>query len=210
MTEYTYTSGTGKLKKFLSEIPTSGVPERLIQKELEKRGYKTKEDRKIIPVLKSIGFLDSSNKPTKRYADYRNSEISKMVLAEGIRDGYPDLFKTFPDAYMQDSKKLKGYFSSVTKVGESAINYMVGTFQTLCSLADFGDGPVIVPENREDPSELGTAKGKDGKLQTFQELPVGNAVTINVNLQLSLPETKDYEVYDKIFESLKKNLLDRK
>lgn len=208
MAEYAYTSGTGKLKKFLSEIPTSGVPDKLIQKELEKRGYKTKEDRNIIPILKAIGFLDDSNKPTKRYTDYRNSEISKKVLAEGIREGYPDLFKTFPDAYKQDNKKLKGYFGSVTKVGEAAINYMVGTFEALCSLADF-DGELELPPEEGEGTAGGNPPRPGTKIPKITETWDGGAVTINVNLQLSLPETKDYEVYDKIFESLKKNLLDR-
>ena len=95
MSDYPYTSSTGKLKKFLIEIPKTGVPDKLIQKELEKRGYKTKNDREIIPILKNIGFLDDTGTPTKRYLDYRNSEISKKILAEGIREGYPDLFKTY-------------------------------------------------------------------------------------------------------------------
>ena len=32
-------------------------------------------------------------------------------------------------------------------------------------------------------------------------------ITVNVNIQLTLPETKDDTIYDKIFVSLKKHLL---
>lgn len=210
MTEYAYTSGTGKLKQFLNEIRTSGVPERLIVKELEKRGYKTKEDRRIIPILKAIGFLDVSGKPTKRYTDYQNSENSKKVLAEGIREGYSELFKLYPDAYKQDTKKLNGFFKTETKLGDKAVSYIQGTFQALCSMADFDGEYTPPPADGEELAEPSKDNGNSSNVPIIPDMMDGSSVTINVNLQLSLPETKDYEVYDKIFESLKKNLLDKK
>ena len=154
--------------------------------------------------------MDDSGVPTKRYSDYRNSEISRKVLAEGIKEGYLDLFRTFPDAYKQEDKKIKGFFSSVSRLGETAINYMVGTFQALCSMADF-DGEYVPTQETGGTSEDSDEKeGQTLEISRAPEIADGSTVTINVNLQLSLPETKDYEVYDKIFESLKKNLLDRK
>lgn len=210
MFEYAYTSGTGKLKKFLDEIHTSGVPGKLTHKELEKRGYRTKEDRRIVSILKAIGFADNSGVPTKRYTDYRNNDISKKVLAEGIREGYPNLFRTYPNAYKQDPKKLQAFFSSDTTLGAQAVNYIVGTFQALCSLANFDGEDTPINTDGKELTEPSGNNSTSPKVPISPEMIEGSSVTINVNLQLSLPETKDYEIYDKIFESLKKNLLDRK
>jgi hypothetical protein len=125
-------------------------------------------------------------------------------LAEGIRLAYPGLFETFHDAHMKDNEALRNYFSTKTTAGERVISAMVATFKTLVSMADFSEGgdrssPTTAPTP---PSRHEGGSGEKG-LQTDQR------ITINVNVELVLPATKDKEIYDGLFQSLKKNILSK-
>lgn len=99
MADFPYTSVTGKLKSFFEKIGQLGVPDTVDKKWIGSIGMKASNDPTIIPVLKFIGFIDQSGKPTDRWKNYRDKTRSRIVLAEAILDGYAELFKTYPDAH---------------------------------------------------------------------------------------------------------------
>jgi hypothetical protein len=151
--------------------------------------------------LKYIGFLDTSNVPTDLWRRYRNPVESRAVLAQAIRSGYSDLFRTFPDAYRKDREALYAFFSSQTGKAESTINLMVSTFLNLKDLADFE-----VAEVEPTPVPEPTPIAEEPQIPRPVERRRGIS-EIHINIQLVLPETTDTSVYDSIFESLKKHLL---
>ncbi len=116
----------------------------------------------------------------------------------GIREAYSGLFATYDDASRKDDEALRDFFTSTTDVGEAAVSHMVGTFKALCELTDFGApvgearvvGKTSVPGAGAEPAT-----------------PVSQGVNIHINVQLTLPATKDSSIYDSLFESLKKHLL---
>jgi hypothetical protein len=197
MAEYPYTLKTGSLTKFFDHIVRAGVPDKVTIKYLESAGFKSTNDRSIMAVLKFIKFLDESGTPTENYINYRDKSKSRIILAQAIRASYPELFGIHPNANRKDLEALRDFFRPKTNAGEKVLNSIVSTFRALCELADFEAGPIQALQAIEKPVESKPTKA------TFEVAPT----TLNINIQLALPVTENSEIYDKIFASLKKNLL---
>lgn len=195
MGKYPYTVKISSLEKLLREIPSIGVPDKINTNTLPTMGYKAKNDRYLPPILKFIGFLDGKGVPMQTYKDFRNKLISKSVMAKAINTTYADLFKLYPKAYEKEYTALRDFFSGTTQAGESVLKLTVETFKTLCKFADFE----VVPVEKE------VEKKAKEAVKVAAQMPTG--VTINLNIQLTLPVTDDATVYDKIFKALKENLL---
>jgi hypothetical protein len=166
-------------------------------------GFKSTNDRALLPILKGLGFVDGSGGPTERRATFRSNH--KVALADGIREHYAKLFLLYPDAYQKDNEALHSFFSSNTSVGEGALKYVIGTFRTLCSLAAF-DQPSVASPIPATPA-LGTPAAI---VHTQPVLTSGPGWTVNINVQLTLPENADSKTFDDFFKAMKKNLLDEK
>lgn len=204
MPNYPYVYNSGTLKKYLEMIPDAGTPPKITQPYLEAAGFKSKNDRAIISVLKFIGFLGGDGTTTQDYALLRDKTQSGAVMASHLRTAYSELFGMFPDAYNKSNDALRNFFATKTTAGGAALGLIVATFKTLCESADFGAPTPVLPQVKE-PSE-GQPVSRDLKLPPITE----TGVTINLNIQLQLPPTEDSSIYDKIFESLKKHLIERK
>jgi hypothetical protein len=198
MAEFAYLLVPTSLKKFMQHIKPAGIPAKLTHIYLEGAGFKSTNDRAIIGVMKFIGFVDSSGVPTEKWTAYRSTAQGPVVLAAAIRDAYADLFNTYPDAYRRDVEALRNYFSTHTKVGDKALSAIVNTFKALCELANFDATP---------PAERNNVPPKVVETILQNQPPSSAAMTINLNIQLSLPATDDASIYDKIFEAMRKHLL---
>lgn len=88
-----YLIASKKAGEILSAIQRGQAPKRFTFGFLESLGFKSTNDRLIIPVLKSLGFLAASGEPTPRYFAYLDQTRAPRVLAEGIREAYADLFQ---------------------------------------------------------------------------------------------------------------------
>ena len=197
MPDYPYILVTGKLKNFLQHIQTAGVPSKVTNSYLASVGYKSSNDSKIVPVLKFIGFLDSLGTPTSSYRDYRDKYRAPLVLGIAIRNAYSELFSLYPDANQKDSEALRNFLSSKTNQGESVLSAIVLTFQALCSIAKFDELPPTGQSSATPPKSSDTrGQQKSHGLQS-----------ININIQLTLPETTNSAVFEEIFKAMKKYLL---
>jgi hypothetical protein len=181
-----------------------GTPEKINQSTLPQMGYKSSNDRYIPSILKFVGFIDSSGAPTEVYKEFRKRDVSKSVMANALRGAYADLFALYPDAPKKDFQPLRDFFSGTTKAAESVLKLIVDTFKTLCEFADFEAVPTPVTSQ-----QIQTTSQTQPTAQPLVQLPITRegGVNVNVNIKFELPITKDSDVYDKIFESLKKHLL---
>ena len=137
MATYAYADVHGKIEPLLQKIQETGRPDKVDANWLARVGFTKSNDPSLIRVLKWIGFVDSSGVPLQRWQSYRNKQAAPGVLAEGIRDGYSDLFEMYPHAHQQAEEDLRSFFASNTTVSDESRRRMVRTFKTLCSLADF-------------------------------------------------------------------------
>lgn len=206
MNNFSYSTSPGKLASLFELIQTTGVPDKVTQLYLESLGFKNKNDWTMVPVLKQLGFIDSSGKPTDRWQQYRDVQKAPAVLAQAIREAYADLFALYPDAHRKDAEALRNFFRSRTRLGEKAISYLVHTFQNLCKLADF-DSTEAIPTVDLVPDRtplIPSDARHDEHPTTFSAYPF----TLNVNIQLVLPSQADSETYDLLFDALRRHILD--
>lgn len=201
MAEFPYTQSYGKLGDFLEKVQDMGVPDKLTQNKLEAMGFKGKNDRRIIGVMKFIGFIDSAQNPTERWQAYRDKARAGIILAKAIIDSYSDLFGMYPDAYRKDEEALRNYFRSNTSVGDKALGQILNTFKALCKYAQF---------DKKDDIESGLHLTQAQTINTPPISAVKKAqtglTTVNINIELAIPPTSDSAIYDAFFKSMKKYL----
>ncbi len=201
---YTYTVKMGSLKEYLNRVKSKelGMPDKVNREYLKSIGYTSSNDWYMIRVLKSIDFLNKSGVPTQSFKDFR-TEKSSQVMASALRKTYAELFKIYPQPHQKSKGNLENFFAEKKpKLKKSTLGLFVDTFKTLCEFADFGAVPVT-PKAEVVEAEKRVAEVAEVTTIT----PTG--VTINLNIQLTLPATEDATIYDKIFKSLKENLLSR-
>ena len=197
---YPYSLKLSSLKEFIEKIQTIGVPDRINTRTLPSLGYKVKNDRPIPTVLKFIGFLDEKGVPNENYKAFRNRSQAGFIMAKQIKSAYGELFTLYPNACERSETELNDYFRSKTTAGDKVVKQTTLTFKTLCSFADFSGTQL------QEPS-IGMSPSPD---KPPQDIPLSiPALPITINLQIQLPLTEKVEVYDKIFEALRKNLIDR-
>ncbi len=207
MNEFPYTEITGKMPSFFERIKITGIPTLVDARWLTSIGYKSRADKSILRVLRTIDFVDNNGKPTERWKSYRDRSSAAKVLGQAVKDGYADLFLTYPDANSLSSSELKSFFSSRLSHSEATLNKVVTTFKTLVSISDFSDSDEMSVSDNSTMSES-PASLQDLTDKTVVENPPKpeGIYTININIQLTLPITTDQEVFDELFKSLKKNL----
>lgn len=204
MADFPYTQVPGKLKSFLDKIPHIGIPDKADKKWLSSIGFVGRDDYTILGVLQFIGFLDQSGKPTQHWIAYRDKTRSGRVLAEGVVEGYAELFQTYSDAHRRDDNDLKAFLSTRTTAGARIVYKKLVTFKALCKLAEFGDA---VAEQVETPPLIHEPAVDLGTVATKSVPGLGTGFTLNINIQLTLPDTTDETVYDKLFDAMKRHLL---
>ena len=207
MAEFPYSAKPSSLPGFLAKIQAVGIPDKVTLNYMADLGFKSSNDRYIPGILKSLGFADQSGVPTERWQTYRDKKRAPLELAAAIREAYSGLFDVYSDAYLKDAEALTNFFTSSTTVGEHAVSYMVRTFTTLCKLADFTSIPPSSPEIKLTTAAIAPAEEEESSVKIVDRAIAPQGITINVNIQLTLPETKDGSIYDEIFESLRKHLL---
>jgi len=200
MAEFLYTPSPKNVTDFFNKMESIGIPQtKVTRNSIKQYGFTSSNDRYLIGVLKSLGFLSADNLPAERWQDYRSKSNRAFVMAQAIREAYSGLFKTYEDANKRDDEALRDYFRANTKVGDKTVELMLNTFKNLCALADFEAVPAEIAAPEAPVSD------KERVIHIPAETPPG--LTVNINVQLTLPATDDESVYDKLFSSLKNNLL---
>jgi Family of unknown function (DUF5343) len=196
-----YVQAPAKLPDLFKKIRDGQAPDQLITRILVDWGFKSTADRAFIPLLKAIGFLNSDGKPTQRYHDYRDHSKSKFVMADALRDAYADIFLINEKPSNADKEAIEGKFKSFHNASDNVAGLMQKTFYALLALADLNG----VAQSKVE--EIKPKKEDAGHASRNQEKRGFASTGLHYNIQIHLPATKDTEVYNAIFRSLKEHLL---
>jgi hypothetical protein len=202
-----YLNAYGNITRVLEKIKTASTPERFTQDFLStKLGLASGSAKPLIPFLKRTGFLNGDGTPTDLYKKFRNQSASKIAAAEAVRTGYNALYEINVYIHEADDNKLKGAIVQVTGLDadSSTVRAMVSSFKALRSFADF-----------EQKSEQEIDQNGSAEEFVEKELPIVKDnpekplnLKLGYTINLNLPATSDIAVFDAIFRSLRKNLLD--
>jgi len=205
-----YLITTKNLESFLDTIINAQAPERFTQKFLESLEFTSTNDRLFIGVLKALGFLDEGAVPTEVYYNFLDQTQSKKILAERIREAYSDLFAIKINAQDLTIEEVKNKLKTLTqgKSSDNVLKAMANTFKGLCEYAEWISTPNTKKIEHQVPEKKAIEQNKeDDELEFAKKDEIGKIPSLNYNIQIHLPETRDSAVYDAIFRSLREHLL---
>jgi hypothetical protein len=194
----------------LRAIQAAQAPPRFTQKFLEGLGFANTNDRAVINILKALGFLDDSGVPTSRYHRYLDQTQSALVLAEGIRHAYEDLFRINRNAHEMKVSDVKNKMKTLSEGAytDRVLTQMAGTFTTLVKEADFTAPDVASRQPELEITDIEEQR-PEGSRQDHQHIPpptAGSAfASLAYNINIQLPESRDPAVYDAIFRALREH-----
>ena len=203
-----YLVSTKNLDSILNKIVDGVAPDKFNTDHLKSIGFGASTDRAFVPLLKDLGFLSPDGAPTQRYHAYRDRSRSKAVLAEGLRDAYEDVFHIREVPTPADRAAIEGLFKSKHNSTDKVAQLQAMTFYALLKNADMKAAsskaaPVPANVQREDPhAKPPTSSGPGEQGQAGQV-----TAELHYTIQIHLPATKDIEVFNAIFRSLRENLL---
>lgn len=203
-----YMTSAKNLPAIFDKIVEGTAPKKFTTAHLKSIGFKSSNDVGVIAVLKDLGILSADGTPTQRYHDYRDKSRSKTVMAEALREAYEDIFHINEKPTSADRQAIEGKFKSAHNTSDRVAAEQTRTFYALLKLADLDAAGRPKPKtDHEKPKE----KEDDKPTRKHEELggaPSLPFAGLRYNVEIHLPATKDVEVYNAIFKSLKEHLLE--
>lgn len=200
-----YVQTYGQLPEVLKRLSEGQAPDKFTRQHLKDLGFASSNFHAVIPLLKALGFLTADGTPTQRYHDYRDHTQSRVVLGQALREAYSDLFTIKSNPTSADRPLIEGKFKSAHNTGDRSAQLMASTFFSLLALADVHASPPKAP-SAEVKSESQTASSSTPSADNARG--ASHRPTLHYNIQIHLPATKDVEVFNAIFKSLREHLLD--
>lgn len=197
-----YVLATNRIPDLFARIRDGQAPERFSHQLLKDWGFTSSNDKAFIPLLKALGFLSSDGKPTQRYSDYRDHSRSQQIMGQALREAYGDIFLIKERPSTGDRAAIEGKFKSFHNASENVASLMTKTFLGLLPLADLS--------NKTEPQRPESKTASEEEHEELEREPVIHQnvlkTGLHYNIQIHLPATKDVEVYNAIFKSLKEHL----
>lgn len=209
-----YSTSVGTLEKLLEKIKSASVPDRFTQDFVNtKLAMKGGTANSCIPILKKMGLVGSDGSPTELYREFRNPKKSRTALGKAFKRLYERLYEMNEYIHDADDSDVLGLIVECTgsEKNAAATKYTLSTFNMLRKHADF--------ENEEEdinPVEFSgpTPQNLEQQLTNISPPntntnPVQKGINLSYTINLNLPATKDIEVFNAIFKSLKQHLLEQ-
>jgi hypothetical protein len=183
------------------KIASAKIPETFNREFLSTTiGLKGSNDRALIPLLRTMGFIDQSSAPTPQYRLLKGDK-RRAAIAEGIRKAYRPLFDAQEDANTLTGNPLKGLVAQTAGTDDDLTGRIANTFQTLVKSGDFDAAPAEAAETPakdvEEPETPETPERPLPKLKGFRP-------EFNYDIHIHLPSNGNEETYLNIFNALRK------
>lgn len=210
-----YSTSVGVLEKVLEKIKTASVPERFTQNFLNtKLGLKGGAANSSIPFLKKMGFVASDGTPTDLYSEFRNPKKSRIAVGKSFKELYNRLYEMNEYVHDATDDEVLGLIVQCTggEKDSRVTQQTLSTFNMLRKLADFDTDSVEIEE--DEPEKVNEKNNYNPSFQLPQfnqnssQSSQGKSINLSYTINLNLPATKDIEVFNAIFKSLKQHILD--
>lgn len=202
-----WVGAANRIPELFNKVRDGQAPSQVTIQLLKDWGFSSSTDRAFIPLLKSLGFLTPTGQPTQRYHDYRDHSRSQAIMAEALREAYHDLFLIKANPTKSDQAAITGKFKSYHNASDDVAQRMAKTFFSLLALADLNSPSVESQQHIDEPGGVVPEPTKQPNSPNLAgALPSG--VGLHYNIQIHLPATKDVEVYNAIFKSLREHFVE--
>lgn len=221
--KYPYVASAGPLVKAVNHLRRS-FPKEVTADTLRKLGVAPKNESYVINVLRFLGVVDEEGKKVdgkaKAFVQHRDDSFSSE-FEKIVREAYEELFELHGDnAWKLDRGSLTQFFRTSDHSSEVVGTRQASTFSALAALSGHAEVPapkaVGAPKKprassattsakaRQPPSTNQTVDTSSGQRSVAQEQ---SSVGLTVRIEVNLPASGDQETYDRIFQSIRKNLI---
>jgi len=194
-----YLASYKNVDKLFEKIEAAKAPEVFTNSFLtDTIGLKSTADRSLINMLKKMGFLDPTGRPTESYGLLKNKNVSRAAIADGLRTLFAPLFEANERANELKPEELKGLIAQVTGSEKNIVNQIAYSFNAIAKNTDFSKSakPIITKNGDE---------GGDGaKPPILPTPPSGLRTDFHFNIQVHLPANGNEATYLNIFNSLRR------
>jgi hypothetical protein len=220
---YPYTVTVPGLVSAIRQL-RSVFPAQVTADTLKKWGIAPNNETYVINVLKFVGILDDDGRKVagaaKVFVQHDEDEFARQFSGL-VKAAYAALFEHFGDgAWSLSHERLISFFRAEDHTSATVGNRQAKTFEVLAGLAGHGPPPAEpraspAPRRRKAESKTGNAAKSTDPPQSVgttvsgptDRNPANGEMSLTVRIEVNLPVSDDQAVYDKIFKSIRTNLL---
>lgn len=222
--KYPYVASAGPLVKTVAHLRRS-FPKEVTADTLRKLGVAPKNESYVINVLRFLGVVDDEGKKVdakaKAFVQHQEAAFASE-LEKVVREAYEELFELHGDAaWSLDRGALTQFFRTSDHSTEVVGTRQAGTFSALAALSGHAAVPTPktagVAKKSQAPTATSAARKKAASSkaqvdlssieQKSAEEAKQSSVGLTVRIEVNLPASGDQETYDRIFLSIRKNLI---
>lgn len=217
-----YVPGPGGLAQVINHFRSKTFPSSVTADTLKKLGFAPKNESYVLNVIRFLGLIDQDSNKTEVA-----TEVFKLhddiAFAEGfskiVRLAYADLFDLHGDgSWGLGTDALITFFRSTDNTTDIVGKRQATTFRLLTSFSGYGEvpSPKTAPTRKQskmrktataDPQK--TVDSLETSTNAKPVIPIQDARSfgLTVRVEINLPADGDQGTYDRIFKSIKDNLL---
>ncbi len=218
--KYPYVASAGPLVRTVDHLRKS-FPKEVTAETLRKLGVAPKNESYVINVLRFLGVLDDEGKKVdakaKAFLQHKDDAFNKEF--EGlVKNAYEELFELHGDgAWALDRATLTQFFRTTDHSSDIVGTRQAGTFTYLAGLSGHTELPQArdsAPKKKASAARKATTQKKEKPKaeapseSTADPIAPDSRVGLTVRIEVNLPADGDQQTYDRIFRSIRKNLID--
>lgn len=217
--KYPYVASAGPLVRTINHLRRS-FPKEMNADTLRKLGLAPKNESYVINVLRFLRVIDEAGKKieanAKAFLQHKDESFASELEAL-VKESYEELFELHGDgAWDLDRASLTQFFRTSDHSTDVVGTRQAGTFINLAKLSGHGQLPNVqegAPTNKA-PRATPRKKPAEKKEKVIPDrVDVGagertSHVGLTVRIEVNLPADGDQQTYDRIFRSIRKNLID--
>lgn len=190
---------------------------------LKKLGFAPKNESYVLNVLRFIGLIDQESKKTneasKVFTIQDDKEFQK-AFSKLVMKSYNDLFDLHGEkAWALDTDSLITFFRQSDQTSAITGKRQAATFSILAAFSGVGEIPqtkttITKPSTKSFKPKKEKAKVQDSRGSKAEKPGQGNTIIerespigLTVRIEINLPADGDQDTYDRIFKSIRENLL---
>jgi hypothetical protein len=221
--KHPYLSGNAGLVQAVNQLRKS-FPSQVSADTLKKLGIAPKNESLVMNILRFIGLVDAEGKKaviTNKVFSAGDPEF-QVEFGELVKKAYKDLFDLYSDAtWKLPQDKLVSFFRSTDHTSAITGQRQASTLQTLAGLS--GQTEINLKTPSASAAKPSTPKTKSAKKEASKVVQHGGTppsingdpsaksgakdVGLTVRIEVNLPAGADQDTYDRIFKSIRENLL---
>ena len=226
--KHPYVSGAGGLIQAVAHLRKS-FPPQVAADTLKKLGIAPNNETYVLNTLRFVGVIDAEGKKSSQAASVFNKHDGaefKAGFSELVKTAYSDLFSLHKDgAWTLPTDKLISFFRNSDHTSAVVGQRQTSAFQALANLSGKADDAAPRSATKAKKAEKPTSRTAASKLQRSSTQPISNSpsteaetkqnqtdtgVALTVRIEINLPANGDQDTYDRIFKSIRENLLNAK